>query len=152
MFPIQGREGLPPDNVSLRKLGLFQISVQKLLLLGIRTWVNDRGNTFQIHPSSSDGFGFADSEVAVTGGSLRNVVNEVDTIFRALKSLYDLGIQDLLTPAPEITELQETSLLKELISTTRTLWRGLRYQSRLRTRSASDLRDYKMDTSDTSGP
>ena len=133
-FHNQERERLPPDNDSPSGLALSEATVQKLPLVGIRTWVDDRGYTFKIRPSDSDGREIADSEVAVTDDSMRNVVSEVDAVFRTLDTLCGLNIQDPPTPAPELTELQETSLLKDLMSSTWTLWKGARHQSYIRTR------------------
>ena len=122
------------NNASPGATILTEASVRQLPPAGLRTWVDDRGNTFKFHPSGSYGLELAGSEVAITADSLNNVVSEVDSIFQALDDLCGSYTQDPPTPARELTKQQETSLLKDLITTTWTLWRGVRHQSYIKTR------------------
>ncbi|GAB1315563.1 hypothetical protein MFIFM68171_05773 [Madurella fahalii] len=126
------RDGLPPkcDRSNRSELVLSEDSVKKLPPVGIRKWVDDRGNKLKIRPSGVEAVESAASGVAVTADSLRNVVSEVDTVFHILNSLCS---------ASELKESQGSSLLKGLISATWTLWKSVRHRSHIKTRLRQQL-------------
>ena len=109
-----------------QRLALSEASVGKLAVSEVRTWIDDKGNSFKIRPSGWHG-GLAYSGVAATSDSLSNAASEVDVIFRTIDSLCSES-------QSKLTVSEETSLLKQLISDTWTLWGGTQYQSRIKSR------------------
>src|SRR5579871_2368268 len=109
---------------------LSETWLRKLHSARSRMWVDDNGNEFKIPINSLTGAD-AESAAAMTGDSLRNINDEVGTIFDKINKLCHLNVAN--DAAAQFTDSQE-SLLKELMATTLDIWKGVRHQSAIKTR------------------
>jgi len=132
---VEEHEGLTLGHeiINPSSLVLSEAAVQQLPQLGVRTWVDEKGNTFNIRPSGSKGQVFEGSEVAVTADSLKNVLGEVDAVFQTLDQLIS-NKGDSKAATSGLTDVQETALIKDFICNMWTLWRSVRHQSCVATR------------------